>query len=567
MLKLIYKYSLVAVLCSFLVVGFIRTAIASPAEPNIEQLAEKLVSDIRADGLKKACQSFSAIESEFRDRAMRIMVLNYEGVMICNGWGGSLGKNISEMRGIHGKKFIREQIGAALDGGDQWLDYRGSTQKRDEAIQRSGYVARINDEMFLSLNLHKLLPSKISESKLAKLAVSAVDHFKRVGREEACADFASEQHVYIGDGYHIEVYDGTGTAICHAIRPNLNGMTAKAIQKQTKETYVQEYLKAVKSGGDASLKFNQLPVGRDLMIEQKAFVKVADQKTLVIASSHETRAVWPMSREAVNLAHRAASHIKEVGTEKACAEFTKRSKVFSVGYLHPMVFDLEGVRICDPLNPRFNGRNISRLADIDGKRFVTEYIRTARSGGLKWVEQRRYSQILDMKQTLRTYVVNATQSAFVVVEMHSVPTLTPRDEVAILLARKAKTTVSQFGVETACKKFADESSEFRDTDKHIELYKNNGTQICNPDKPQFNGRGLITLDDIMQRPFIRHFANASSAGGQMWVNFHWMSSNRDKIAEKKGYVLPLDNESFVVVPILKDERSVWGLHSYWRSNP
>jgi len=90
--------------------------------------------------------------------------------------------------------------------------------------------------------------------------------------------------------------------------------------------------------------------------------------------------------EAVAMVKRGAAYIKEVGVEKAMAEFNNPKGKFVDGSLYIFAYDMKGVNLASP-NPKIVGRNMLGFKDPNGKETVKAYIAAANSPqGNGWVD-------------------------------------------------------------------------------------------------------------------------------------------------------------------------------------
>ena len=90
--------------------------------------------------------------------------------------------------------------------------------------------------------------------------------------------------------------------------------------------------------------------------------------------------------EAVAMVKRGVAYIKEVGVEKAMAEFNNPKGKFVDGSLYIFAYDLKGVNLASP-NPKIVGRNMIDFKDPNGKETVKAYIAAANSpAGNGWVD-------------------------------------------------------------------------------------------------------------------------------------------------------------------------------------
>lgn len=90
--------------------------------------------------------------------------------------------------------------------------------------------------------------------------------------------------------------------------------------------------------------------------------------------------------EAVAMVKRAAAYIKEVGKDKAIAEFNNQKGKFVDGELYIFAYDLKGVNLASP-NAKIIGKNMIDFKDANGKPTVKAYIEAANSAkGSGWVD-------------------------------------------------------------------------------------------------------------------------------------------------------------------------------------
>jgi cytochrome c len=73
------------------------------------------------------------------------------------------------------------------------------------------------------------------------------------------------------------------------------------------------------------------------------------------------------AEEAKAYSERAAAYIKQVGEEKAFADFSRHDGGFVDGELYVFCYDRAGVNKAHGGNPAFVGRNLLHIKDPDGK--------------------------------------------------------------------------------------------------------------------------------------------------------------------------------------------------------
>lgn len=114
--------------------------------------------------------------------------------------------------------------------------------------------------------------------------------------------------------------------------------------------------------------------------------------------------------EVVALVKRAIVHIAAVGLQKACDDFDDPKGEFIFKQFYLSVFDVNGVRLANGMEPWKRGENIFDLRDAEGKPFVRYTIARARERGFGWVQYKwnnPTSQRIELKSTYFELAGNA----------------------------------------------------------------------------------------------------------------------------------------------------------------
>ncbi len=90
--------------------------------------------------------------------------------------------------------------------------------------------------------------------------------------------------------------------------------------------------------------------------------------------------------EAIVLVNQAVAHVKEVGKEKALADFSDNKGAFVKGELYVFAYSMQGTIIAHPANPKLIGKDMSEVKDSDGKLFTQEFLATINGSGKGWVD-------------------------------------------------------------------------------------------------------------------------------------------------------------------------------------
>jgi cytochrome c len=88
--------------------------------------------------------------------------------------------------------------------------------------------------------------------------------------------------------------------------------------------------------------------------------------------------------EAETLVKKAISHIREVGKEKAFADFGNPKGKFIDRDLYIFVYDMNGRVLAHGQNPKMVGKDLIEVKDPDGKQYVKERIEIIKAKGKGW---------------------------------------------------------------------------------------------------------------------------------------------------------------------------------------
>jgi len=110
--------------------------------------------------------------------------------------------------------------------------------------------------------------------------------------------------------------------------------------------------------------------------------------------------------EAKALAQKGATHVAEVGFEKACADFDNPNGGYQSKDLFIFAYSAEGKVVCGANVPALIGRDVTKFKDVDGKEFGKEIIAAGTAGG-GWVEYRMTHPVTKKIEAKKTYAVKA----------------------------------------------------------------------------------------------------------------------------------------------------------------
>lgn len=112
--------------------------------------------------------------------------------------------------------------------------------------------------------------------------------------------------------------------------------------------------------------------------------------------------------EAKALAEKAAAHFRQVGPEKAIADFNDGGAGFVDRELFVVVYDPANRIVGSYGLPVLRGKDASLLKDVEGKEFGKEIIALAKSQGTGWVEYRMTNPLTKKVALKRSWVVGVS---------------------------------------------------------------------------------------------------------------------------------------------------------------
>jgi len=124
---------------------------------------------------------------------------------------------------------------------------------------------------------------------------------------------------------------------------------------------------------------------------------------IALANTGGAQAATP--KEAQAFSERAAAYIKQVGEEKAFADFTRPDGGFVQGELYVFCYDHNGINMAHGGNPLFVGKNLLHIKDPDGKEPNFEIVKTGFEQGQGWVDFKWPNPMTKKIQRKSAYVI------------------------------------------------------------------------------------------------------------------------------------------------------------------
>jgi cytochrome c len=123
----------------------------------------------------------------------------------------------------------------------------------------------------------------------------------------------------------------------------------------------------------------------------------------ILALPVASRAATP--EEAKAFSERAAAYIKQVGEERAFADFTRPDGGFVDGELYVFCYDRNGVNKAHGGNPSFVGQNLLHIKDPDGKEPNNLIVRKGFDEDRGWVDFKWPNPVTKKIERKSAYVI------------------------------------------------------------------------------------------------------------------------------------------------------------------
>lgn len=144
-----------AVLFSLFVAGN-AFADADAAKKECVAKCEAAKAAILKDGLDAVVKAVNAKDKAYVSDVTYIFVQKMDGTMVGHPHKASLiGKNLVDLKDKAGKAFFKEMISVAKDKGSGWVDYMWPKPGEDKPSEKTSYVLKVNDDIFVGAGVYK----------------------------------------------------------------------------------------------------------------------------------------------------------------------------------------------------------------------------------------------------------------------------------------------------------------------------------------------------------------------------------------------------------------------------
>lgn len=138
-------------LVGLLVGGLLGQAIAAEkgTAAEAEAMIQKALDFYKTNGKEKTLAEVSNPTGQFVKGDLYVFIWDMNGVVIAHGTNSKLiGKDMSQMKDVDGKRFVYDGVELAKAKGKGWVDYKWSNPTTKKVEAKSTYVVKVDDMVF-----------------------------------------------------------------------------------------------------------------------------------------------------------------------------------------------------------------------------------------------------------------------------------------------------------------------------------------------------------------------------------------------------------------------------------
>lgn len=353
------------------------------------------VGEIEKNG-EAAYALFHNAQSAFIAKDAYIFVVDSTGVEFVNPAFPNLeGRNLLDLKDTHGKLLVREMLKTIHDNGSGWVDYMWPKPGESISTQKSTYVskARMGDTwVMVGCGVYLAdAPKEVSTTKkmsapeLVALVREAATIFEKQG-EKAYPEFRKKGTKWFRNDTYFFVWSMAGVRIFNAANPTIEGEDVSNFKDAFGRPFGKMFLEtAATSKGEGWIHYQYHEPGDIFPIWKSSFVKrvtfPSGQQYLVGCGIYNMQMDTTFIEDLVN---RASTLVIERGKD---AFPLLRDKTGPFVFMDTYVFvdKPDGVELVNAAQPSVEGKNLTDITDLQGKRFVHDYIDAAMKNGSAWV--------------------------------------------------------------------------------------------------------------------------------------------------------------------------------------
>ena len=380
----------------------------------VMDLVTKAVGQVEKN-VEAAFRLFHDPTGPFLAKDAYIFVFTMDGVEIVNPAFPTVeGNNNFNMKDAQGKYLVREILKTAQTRGSGWVDYMWPKPGESIPTLKSAYVMKtdVNGRQFVvgcGVYLSDAPKAKATKKQLSAPELMAFVHDAAIELEKrgekGFPDFRKKDSRWFRNDTYLFVTTMDGTITFHAAEPTMEGQHDSGMRDVLGKPFMKMMVEAASSPQGEGWVHYMYPEPGDIFPTWKSsYVKrvtfPSGEHYIVGSGIYNMQMDKAFIEDVVN---RAATLVAAQGKE---AFPLLRDKTSPFVFMDTYVFvnNPDGVELVNPAQPSLEGKNLSDIKDLQGKRFVHDYINTAIKNGSAWADYYWYRPGANTPAHKYTYV-------------------------------------------------------------------------------------------------------------------------------------------------------------------
>ena len=221
--------------------------------------------------------------------------------------------------------------------------------------------------------------------ELIAFVEAAAELVESEGVEAACGSFRESGSRWFDDRRYVFVLTMDGKAICHPAQPTLEGRYLNEVRDPKGRPILDLMVRELEQSDEGWVHYQWPRPGERVFRWKTTYIRKAtdpDGEPVMVSSGRYQMDVEPFF--IVEQVEDAIDLIEEQGEEAAFAAFRDPASGFLFYTAYVFVLDENGVLLVNNAFPENETRDLSDLADIDGRYFVREMLDVP-PGGSAWI--------------------------------------------------------------------------------------------------------------------------------------------------------------------------------------
>jgi len=515
---------------------------------------------IRISG-ESAFGELSTDGSRWQDGETYIFVLDTEGNMLVHPDSSLQGRNVLDLKDVHGKPIILGLIAAAtaVPGTEEgWYHYEWPVPGGLFPRWKSAYVRAASAPSGKRYVVGSGIYSDLMERAFVIEMVSNAGALIEQSGESAFAQLRNPTGPYIAKDAYVFVLDMNGVALVHPAFPNLEGTNLHTVRDMQGRYLVREMLELLRTEDSGWVTYMWPKPGESVPTQKSTYVRKArmGNQTLIVAcgvylagahKEHPT-AQKMTALELMALVREGAALLETQG-QNGYTQFRNRGSSWFNDEVYFFAWTMEGTKVFHAADPASEGQNVRGLTDIVGRpigRMILDVAAsTAGEGWVHYMYPEPGSLFPTWKSTFVKRVVFPDGTSHIlgcgIYNMQLDKTFIED------VVNRAVTLVEGRGRE-AFDQLRDRTGPFVFMDTYVFVQSPDGTELVNAALPSLEGRNIMDLRDAHGKAVIREQIATVMQEGCAWLEFYWYHPGDNTPARKLTYARKVQagNETLIV---------------------